>query len=160
MGYIFEDVTIIGSLEHCSVKISVKRNGYGNDTTVSTFSAIAYDATGSTIKTITGYMLEPRTDTSLCTTRGSDTAIQAGTYGVVKVAATGRYTLVNVPGRTGIQIHSGNNGGHTSGCLLVGSSMSYGNGDFSIPGGSVTATKALEKLMDTYGRGGIAIDIY
>jgi hypothetical protein len=141
------------------VEICVTRNGYGNDTTVGTFSATAYTADGRIINSMTGYILEPRTDTNLCTTRGSDTAIMAGLYNVVKVAATGRYTLENVPGRTGIQIHSGNTGGHTEGCLLPGSSSSYVNGDYLV-GNSRNTNNALYDLMDRYGSGGIQVDIY
>lgn len=71
-----------------------------------------------------------------------ETAIPAGTYKVT-LERSPRFKRIlpllhNVPGFTGILIHSGNTDKHTSGCILVGKST--GN---TLVNSSVT----LEKLM-------------
>lgn len=59
-----------------------------------------------------------------------ETAIPAGTYNVVvtKSAAFKRELplLLNVPGFSGIRIHSGNTAEHSKGCILVGKNTEIG----------------------------------
>lgn len=59
-----------------------------------------------------------------------ETAIPAGTYNVVvtKSAAFKRELplLLNVPGFSGIRIHSGNTAEHSKGCILVGNNTEKG----------------------------------
>lgn len=46
--------------------------------------------------------------------------VPAGTYETVKDQETKRFRVLDVPGRTGILIHSGNDDHDTKGCILVG----------------------------------------
>jgi hypothetical protein len=63
------------------------------------------------------YTLElPWRDNELC-----KSCIPGGTYTIQK-AANGRWNLLNVPGRTEIQIHVGNTAADTTGCIIIGKS--------------------------------------
>jgi hypothetical protein len=79
-----------------------------------------------------------------------ETAIPAGTYAVI-ITDSMRFKrqlplLVNVPGFSGVRIHSGNTAEDTEGCILVGSQV---NGDAIIE--SRKAFDALfEKLSDAF----------
>lgn len=78
--------------------------------------------------------------------------IPAGTYSCVK--HTGRkfsnvWVLLDVPGRSGILIHNGNNIDHTEGCILVGQGFNL----FGRPGviNSVdTLNRLRQKLPDEF----------
>lgn len=77
------------------------------------------------------------------------TAIPKGNY-VVKVTYSNRFKvnlplLLDVPGFTGIRIHSGNHSGNTEGCILVGETWD-GNSDWI--GASKVAMSKLFQLID------------
>lgn len=66
----------------------------------------------------------------------------------------------NVPGRSGIAIHGGKNGDHTSGCLLPGDTLKYDEvaQDYTIK--DYTSRKdALFNFFKQYGKDGIKINI-
>lgn len=72
-----------------------------------------------------------------------ETAIPAGRYRLV-LSLSSRFQRVlpevlNVPGFTGIRIHSGNSIADTEGCLLVGAGRSWG--------GVTKSREALDKLL-------------
>jgi hypothetical protein len=117
-----EQTNVVGGYH---VVITVTRCGYGNNSTVSMFTATAYDNCGQVVGTpISGYMLEPATNYDLATTAGSDTAISAGSYSVV-YRADGRYEITGVPGRSGILIHTGASVYDTTGCFLPTTSVNF-----------------------------------
>jgi hypothetical protein len=140
------------------VIINVQRYGFGSDTTASYFTATAYDDNGNVIGSQIGYMLEPATEYSLCNVAGSDTSICAGTYSMSYY--NNHYYVNGVNGRSGIQIHAGNNGGDTSGCLMPGDSIGFSNENYYIPnthsGGTTTA---LYEFLNKYSGTGITITI-
>lgn len=77
------------------------------------------------------------------------TAIPRGTY-EVKITYSNRFKvnlplLLNVPGFTGIRIHSGNHSGNTEGCILVGETWD-GKSDWI--GSSKIAMSKLFNLLD------------
>jgi hypothetical protein len=135
------------------VVIDVYHYGDGADTTASTFTVSVYGTCGEKYNwvSMSGYMLEPRTDSSLATTAGSDTAIPPGSYPVSQ-RADQKWELSGVEGRSNIQIHTGNTGANTTGCLMPATKMSYKNGNYYVPGGySSSAFNQLQDIMSEYG---------
>lgn len=154
-----EQSSIVGG----SVKISVNRLGYGENSTLSAWQATAYDVLGNAVSTISGYFLEPGCDYDNCTTSGSDTAIAPGTYDVLASTYNGHYgyyEISNVEGRYGIKIHSGNTGADTLGCLLPGSSYEYdpATDEYSVTGSRVKLSE-FNNFLGQYSSGGVKIDI-
>jgi hypothetical protein len=153
---VFEQREIVGGT---SVSIVMTRYGYGGTSTISYFTATAYNDSGFAINVVQGFMLEPGFDSSQCATSGSGTAICTGTYTITK-RIDGAYALNGVNGRSGILIHTGNTSGDTLGCLIPGDSVGYANSNYYIPYGSSTPmTNDLFSLLDTYGSGGMEIII-
>lgn len=73
-----------------------------------------------------------------------ETAIPTGEYRVV-LSKSPRFKkvlpeILNVPGYTGVRIHSGNTANDSSGCLLV--------GENKVKGKVVNSRKTLQKLME------------
>lgn len=146
-----------------SVRISVNRTYYGDNSTMSHFAARAYDDSGNIISEITGVFLEPTTDPERSRISGSDTAIPAGTYDVVPSTyknQSGYYEISGVDGRSAIKIHAGNTGDHTEGCLLPGTTGIYDeeSGESTVSE-SGPMLKKLTEMMDKHGDGGIKINI-
>jgi hypothetical protein len=153
-----EERQIVGGYK---VIIDVVRSSGGADSTLSTFTVTVYEDDGITaasgISGYSGFMLEPRLDPSLAQTEGSDTAISSGTYDLFWRADRNRFQLEDVPGRSGIQIHAGNSGNETTGCLLPGTGYSEhdsgsGNTDYSVTG-STTALSGITNILNAYGMG-------
>ena len=145
------------------IVIEVVRNGYGNDSTLSSFVAYAYDASGNICDEMRGFFLEPKVDSEREEVAGSDTAIGSGTYTVVKTThhgESGYYGLEGVDGRSGINIHPGNTGKDTEGCLLPGGTGSYDEktGEFKVEG-SRDKWNELNSFFDQYGEKGIQMNI-
>lgn len=77
------------------------------------------------------------------------TAIPKGTYGLV-LSMSPRFKkvlpeILNVPGFTGVRIHSGNSSKDSEGCILVGSSNDRDDDDW-VGGSKVAMTQLMEKL--------------
>ena len=66
-----------------NVVVNTNRIGYGKKSTVSEFTAIAYDGTGNKIDSIKGYFLEPETNYNKAKVKNSDTSIAQGNYNVI-----------------------------------------------------------------------------
>jgi hypothetical protein len=78
------------------------------------------------------------------------TAIPQGTYNVI-ISYSQRFgkllpLLVNVPGFTGVRIHTGNTSADTEGCILVGSQMA---GEAVVESRKAMA-QLMEKLTDAF----------
>lgn len=91
----------------------------------------------------------------------AETAIPRGTYNVV-LSMSPRFKKVlplleNVPGFTGIRIHTGNKSADTEGCILVGSSNASNTDDWI--GGSVAAMKPLMSKLEAAAERGEEITI-
>ena len=143
------------------VVITITRNGYGENTTLGHFTAIAYDDSGQFIASITGVTLEPNYDESYANVGGSGTAIDYGTYQVVSGTYhndPGYYQVSGVDGRTGIFFHIGNESGDTTGCILLGSSSCEYNGDYTISG-STPIVNSFNDFLKEYGDNGITLII-
>lgn len=137
--------------------ITVQRLASMGDTTLSMFTVISSDYG----RVCQGYFLEPVLNPDLAQTPGSDTAISAGTYGVVPSTYHGQYgywEVTGVPGRSYIKIHPGNYGSNTEGCLLPGSSYSIVNGAFVV-NNSRACFYQLSDCLNNYGSDGISMII-
>lgn len=162
-----------------NVVVNTNRLWYGGKSTVSAFLATAYDERGNKIDSMEGYFLEPQVDYDSAKVAGGDKAIMYGTYNVVpkielerkinkkrresgEKDVTLRYDwyVDDVPGRSGIAIHGGTNGDHTSGCLLPGDAFEYDErvNDYKIKN-STTKKDELFRFFSNYGRNGIKINI-
>ena len=136
------------------VVVNVNRLGYGDNSTQSHYMAIAYDDNGNFISAITGVFLEPGTNYEQSSQSGSNTAINPGSYYLVRgtyKGQTGYYQVDDVEGRTGIMIHTGNIHGDTTGCLLPGNFYTQdSNGDYSVWESKNNLTE-LTNFFDKYG---------
>jgi hypothetical protein len=157
-----EQESIIGG---GTVKIVTNRQGYGDDSTLSVFTAYAYDDNGNIVSSMSGYFLEPGWDESKCYTSRSDTAIAPGVYNVIPCTfhgASGYFEISGVKGRSGIIIHAGNTGDDTMGCFLPGSSYGYNSqaDEYYITGGtSRPELKNITNFLNSYGSEGITINV-
>lgn len=144
-----------------TVSISVNRSFYGTSSTMSYFEATAYDDSGNVIDSMSGMFLEPEADYDRCTSAGSDTAIQYGTYSVVPSTfhgQSGYYEVSGVDGRSGILIHAGNSGGDTSGCFLPGTSGHQSGSNYTVSQ-SGDKLRELNDFLSRYGGGGITMNV-
>ena len=162
-----------------NVVVNSTRKWYGKNSTVSTFTATAYNEQNEKIDSMKGYFLEPHVNYDSAKIANSDKAIMYGTYNVIPKAKLEErinkqrrewgeknvnlkydWYLDNVPGRSGIAIHGGKNGDHTSGCLLPGDTLKYDEEaqDYTIK--DYTSRKdALFNFFKQYGENGIKINI-
>ena len=162
-----------------NVVVNSTRKWYGKNSTVSTFTATAYNEQNEKIDSMKGYFLEPHVNYDSAKIANSDKAIMHGTYNVIPKAKLEErinkqrrewgeknvnlkydWYLDNVPGRSGIAIHGGKNGDHTSGCLLPGDTLKYDEEaqDYTIK--DYTSRKdALFNFFKQYGKDGIKINI-
>ena len=162
-----------------NVVVNSTRKWYGKNSTVSTFTATAYNEQNEKIDSMKGYFLEPHVNYDSAKIANSDKAIMYGTYNVIPKAKLEErinkqrrewgeknvnlkydWYLDNVPGRSGIAIHGGKNGDHTSGCLLPGDTLKYDEEaqDYTIK--DYTSRKdALFNFFKQYGKNGIKINI-
>lgn len=147
------------------VEINTKRFKFGYNATISSYIATAYNSSSEKIDSIQGYFLEPKTDPELATTKNSDTAIQPGKYQIIPRWSDKqkyKWYLKDVNGRTGIAIHGGRHGNHTTGCLIPGTGYNVHKNE---KGDSLTINDAANKrdelfeFFENYGNGGIKIDI-
>lgn len=162
-----------------NVVVNTTRIGYGKKSTVSEFTAMAYDETGNKIDSIKGYFLEPETNYNKAKVKNSDTSIAQGDYDVISktelenrinterrergeadIQLTYKWYVDSVPGRNGIAIHSGNYGKDTEGCFLPGENYSYDKVTESYNvWNSKKKTKELFDFFDNYGYNGIKINV-
>ena len=162
-----------------NVVVNSTRKWYGKNSTVSTFTATAYNEQNEKIDSMKGYFLEPHVNYDSAKIANSDKAIMYGTYNVIPKAKLEErinkqrrewgeknvnlkydWYVDNVPGRSGIAIHGGKNGDHTSGCLLPGDTLKYDEEaqDYTIK--DYTSRKdALFNFFKQYGKDGIKINI-
>ncbi len=155
-----EQANYLGGEDGDSVVIEATRYGFGQNTTISQFTASAFNNNGNIIHTMSGYFLEPAYNGG---SNGSDTAIPYGAYNVISSTFNGQsgyYEVENVPNRTLIKIHSGNYGSQTSGCMLTGTSVggSGGEGDFYV-NSSRDKRIELTQFLEDYGSDGITLSI-
>ena len=162
-----------------NVVVNSTRKWYGKNSTVSTFTATAYNEQNEKIDSMKGYFLEPHVNYDSAKIANSDKAIMHGTYNIIPKAKLEErinkqrrewgeknvnlkydWYLDNVPGRTGIAIHGGKNGDHTSGCLLPGDTLKYDEEaqDYTIKD-STSRKDALFNFFKQYGKDGIKINI-
>ena len=144
------------------VAISVNRYFYGDNSTMGYFLVTAYDNNGNAIDSLSGMCLEPGVNYDRCHVSGSNTAISYGTYNVVPSTwdkNSGYFEITEVDGRSGIKIHIGNTGAHTTGCLLVGTSGTYNSvtGESTI-GGSSGMMNFFRNFLNKYGNGNATIN--
>ena len=162
-----------------NVVVNSTRKWYGKNSTVSTFTATAYNEQNEKIDSMKGYFLEPHVNYDSAKIANSDKAIMHGTYNIIPKAKLEErinkqrrewgeknvnlkydWYLDNVPGRTGIAIHGGKNGDHTSGCLLPGDTLKYDEEAQNYTIKDYTSRKdALFNFFKQYGKDGIKINI-
>lgn len=161
-----------------NVVVNTNRLWYGKGSTVSAFLATAYDEQGKKVDSMEGYFLEPEVNYDSAKVAGGDKAIMYGTYNVVSkkeleerinkkrrkngekdVNLSYEWYVDNVPGRSGIAIHSGVNGENTLGCLLPGDTLEYNDKHGYIIKNSRTTRDKLFKFFNNYGKKGIKINI-
>ena len=161
-----------------NVVVNTNRLWYGKGSTVSAFLATAYDEQGKRVDSMKGYFLEPEVNYDSAKVSGGDKAIMYGTYNVIPkkkleerinrirrrngeedVNLRYEWYVDNVPGRSGIAIHSGVNGEHTLGCLLPGDTFEYNDKQGCIIKNSPITRDKLFKFFNNYGKKGIKINI-
>ncbi len=165
-----------------NVVVNTNRLWYGKNSTVSAFLATAYDEKGRKVDSLQGYFLEPVTDYGRAEKSGSDTSIMYGQYNVIpknemKKRIVERrkqrgenvevedinlkydWYLDNPPGRSGIAIHGGRTGEHTTGCFIPGDSFEFDekNQDYVI--NNKEKKQKLFDFFNNYGRNGIKINV-
>ena len=162
-----------------NIVVNNTREWYGKNSTVSTFIATAYDEQGKKIDSMKGYLLEPHVNYDSANIANSDKAIMYGSYNIVSKAELEKrinkqrrergekdvnlrfdWYVDNVPGRSGIAIHGGKNGDHTSGCLLPGDTLEYNEDaqDYTIKNSPLKKNE-LFNFFKQYGGNGIKINI-
>lgn len=164
------------------VVVNTNRLWYGKSSTVSAFLATAYDEQGKKIDSMEGYFLEPATDYDMAKIGGSDTSIMSGQYNVItkdemKKKIVERRTqrgesldvkdvylkydwyLDNPPGRSGIAIHGGRTGEHTTGCFIPGDSFEFDTQKQDYIINNKEKKQNLFDFFSNYGRNGIIINV-
>ena len=165
-----------------NVVVNTNRLWYGKGSTVSAFLATAYDEQGKKVDSMEGYFLEPATDYDRAKVGGSDTSIMSGQYNVIAKDVMKKrivkrrklngenieekdinlkydWYVDNPPGRSGIAIHGGRTGEHTTGCLIPGDSFEF---DAQRQDYIINNKEKKQKLFDffnNYGRNGIIINV-
>lgn len=154
---------ITATMSYTYVKISTNRYDYGNDSTISQFTAWAYNQNGEVIDSISGYFLEPKTDYEKSSQSGSDTAIPSGTYEVHPYSSEKHpncFQIDGISGRNNVLIHTGNTGGDTLGCFLPGTNEGNPQSDGSpTVSGSKDEYKKLKDFINKYGDGHATINV-
>lgn len=153
-----DQLEIIQLLGGENVVINTIRHGYGNESTLSSFTATAYDDEGNVMNEMTGYFLEPAYDEG---SNGADTAIPYGTYNVISSTYNGNpgyFEIANVSGRSQIKIHAGNFHEDTTGCLLPGTNTAISGSDYEVYSSRAKLTE-LTNFLNNYGNDGIQINI-
>ena len=162
-----------------NVVVNATRKWYGKKSTVSTFTATAYDEQGNKVDSIKGYFLEPGTNYEKAKIAGSDTAIMSGGYEIIPKAEMlkrvnerrtksklpkikdlrFKWYIDNPPGRSCIAIHGGKDGESTTGCFIPGNSFSFDEqmSDYTI--NDVGKRAELFNFCDKYGHNGIKINV-
>ena len=146
------------------VKVYSKRLFKTKLSTLSFFTAVAYDENGNMLPStkVNGYFLERVIDYNKATISGSKTAILKGEYNIIPGVSSQKYNwyLQNVPGRSGIAIHKGNYYYDSTGCLLPGENYTYNSKEdiYSVLNSGKTLD-SLSQLFKTYGNGNITITI-
>ena len=153
----------VAPVQSNGVNIVVNRLQYEDKTTLSSYTAYAYDESGNIISTVEGVFLERGFDYEQSTVNGSKTAILPGTYNVEKSSlhgVPGYYEVTGVEGRSGIIIHTGNSYKDSEGCLLTGESGYWdpSTKEYKVSG-SNNKLRDLNDLLNTYGDNGITINI-
>ena len=162
-----------------NVVVNSTREWYGKNSTVSTFTATAYNEQGEKIDSMKGYFLEPHVNYDSAKIANSDKAIMYGTYNIISKSELEKrinkhrrergekdvnlkfdWYVDNVPGRSGIAIHGGRNGDNTSGCLLPGDTLEYKEDiqDYTIKNSTLKKNE-LFNFFNQYGKQGIKINI-
>lgn len=165
-----------------NVVVNTNRLWYGKGSTVSAFLATAYDEQGKKVDSMEGYFLEPVTDYDRTKVGGSDTSIMSGQYNVItknemkkriverrkqhgekveekNVNLKYDWYLDNPPGRSGIAIHGGRTGEHTTGCFIPGDSFEFDTQKQDYIINNVEKKQKLFDFFNNYGRNGIVINV-
>ena len=165
-----------------NVVVNTNRLWYGKGSTVSAFLATAYDEQGKKVDSMEGYFLEPVTDYDRAKVGGSDTSIMSGQYNVItknemkkriverrkqhgenveekNVNLKYDWYLDNPPGRSGIAIHGGRTGEHTTGCFIPGDSFEFDTQKQDYIINNVEKKQKLFDFFNNYGRNGIVINV-
>ena len=150
--------TGVTPVQNNGVNIVVNRLQYEDKTTLSSFTAYAYNEAGDIISTVEGVFLERGFDYDLCTVNGSKTAISPGVYNVEKSSLHGvpeYYEVAGVEGRSEIIIHNGNTYKNSEGCLLTGESGHFNPStkEYEVSG-SNDKLEQLNNLLNNYGGDG------
>lgn len=153
----------VAPVQSNGVNIVVNRLQYEDKTTLSSFTAYAYDESGNIISTVEGVFLERGFDYEQCTVEGSETAISPGTYNVEKSSlhgVSGYYKVAGVEGRTNIIIHDGVTYKNTTGCLITGKSGRFNPStkEYEVSGDD-DMLRELNSFLNNYGGNGITISI-
>ncbi len=144
------------------VEVDMVRQGFANGSTLSMYVASAYDDKGNLLYSESGYMLEPLYREDLADVKDSGCAIPEGTYDVQPSTYNGKsgyYEVTGVPGRTGIKIHKGNEGGDSKGCLMPGASYQYSDEKGYTVSDSKTQLESLFSMFNKHGDEGISLTI-
>ena len=145
-----------------NIVINSNRLWYGKDSTVSAFTATAYDEEGNRVSSMEGYFLEPETDYERAEIAGSDRSIKYGTYNIVPARSWQTYDwyVDDVPGSSGIAIHGGTDGSNTLGCLLPAEDFIHDKDNDNYR--TVNSGRKKKELFDffkKFGKNGIKINI-
>ena len=151
------------TMQYTYVKISTNRYDYGDNSTISQYTAWAYSQDGDVIDSISGYFLEPETDYGRSNQAGSDTAIPSGTYEIHPYSSAkhpNSFQIDGISGRDKVLIHTGNTGGDTEGCFLPGTNEGTPEKDGSpTVVGSKAEYKELKDFINKYGNGHASINV-
>lgn len=89
-----------------NIVVSTTRIGYGKKSTLSVFTAMAYDKAGNKVDSIRGYFLEPETIYNKSKVKNSDTSIIQGDYKIISKKKTKElFNFFDKYGQNGIKIN-------------------------------------------------------